>query len=495
MTTLQKTSWEQHGNRDFYTWVHDDASINFLEKQQNGRVSKEDIAGALDEYNRLFRAGLATQAEIMTLHRAFPDSPKYAEAASKFEATEPMVVGGPASVEIIDREGHMVTTEAMEKAFTKYMANFRTRNTMVLHSDVQVGWALPAYINKGGQIFKSGVDGKGLFFICELRDDTRIAEKVREQVNEGRLKSYSIAGSATKVQNMQKGLMPYMQVDDMELAEVTICEKGVNQGAGFDLLKSGSGRPTQSCIDGSCLLPEGDIIMVDGDIDFKKSFDKWLSLNQPVTEWDHSEVQSETEQGIVKGKEDKDVDRKVYSAEYEALHPGTGAKIEKSIDIFTNILKKQKAHDPFKAGHGDTTLNNYEGRVAEHHQLLREYGFPSEQPIESVRYTPVIEVETDEIGLPINNKPPWQVNEAGQHLGAKHDDDLPTFKHSDRGKAKAKSISKEFYSFMDMNVNNVEVPAEFMDQPYVQPYDGTKTTAITSWIKQPMRESDEGKSE
>ncbi len=113
MTTLQKTSWEQHGNRDFYTWVHDDASVNFLEKQQNGRVSKEDIAGALDEYNRLFRAGLATQAEIMTLHRAFPDTPKYAEAAAKFEATEPMVVRCPASVEFIQREVHMVTTEVM----------------------------------------------------------------------------------------------------------------------------------------------------------------------------------------------------------------------------------------------------------------------------------------------------------------------------------------------------------------------------------------------
>ena len=487
MTTLTKTSWEQHGNRDFYTWVHDDASINFLEKQQNGRVSLEDIAEALDEYNRLFRAGLATQAEIMTLNRAFPDSPKYAEAASKFEATEPMVVGGPASVEIIDREGHMVTTEAMEKAFTKYMANFRTRNTMVLHSDVQVGWALPAYINKGGQIFKSGVDGKGLFFICELRDDTRIAEKVREQVNEGRLKSYSIAGSATKVQNMQKGLMPYMQVDDMELAEVTICEKGVNQGAGFDLLKSGSGRPTQSCVDGSCLLPDVNVIIeTQGDIDFKKSFDKWLSLNEVVKEWDHSEVQSETEQGVVKGKEER-----TYSQEYEDQHPGTGAKIEKTMDVFTDILKKQKEHDPLKAGHGDTTLNNYEGRVAEHHQLLREYGFPSEQPLESVRYTPVVEVETDEIGLPINNKPPWQVNEAGQHLGAKHDEDLHTFKKSDRGKAKAKSLAKEFFSFMDMNINNIEVPSEFMQQPYVQPYDGNKGEAITAWIKQPLKAKEE----
>ena len=44
---------------------------------------------------------------------------------------------------------------------------------MVLHSDVQVGWALPAYITKSGQIFKSGVDEKGLFFITELRDDTK----------------------------------------------------------------------------------------------------------------------------------------------------------------------------------------------------------------------------------------------------------------------------------------------------------------------------------
>ena len=37
---------------------------------------------------------------------------------------------------------------------------------------------------------------------------------------------------------MQKGLMPYMQVDEMELAEVTVCEKGVNQGATFELLKA-----------------------------------------------------------------------------------------------------------------------------------------------------------------------------------------------------------------------------------------------------------------
>ena len=133
------------------------------------------------------------------------------------------------------------------------MSNFRTRNAMVLHSDVQVGWALPAYISKGGQIFKSGVDDKGLFFITELRNDTKIAKKVREQIDEGKLKSYSIAGSATKTQTIQKGLMEVMQVDELELAEVTVCEKGVNQGASFDILKA-ENSATSSCVDGSSLI-------------------------------------------------------------------------------------------------------------------------------------------------------------------------------------------------------------------------------------------------
>lgn len=221
--------------------VSDNSSLIFLEKAKKstgGKVELRDIAEALKEFSTLFKAGIASKGEILTLARAFPDAPEYTEAAFDIPDETVMVVGGPASVSLIDREGHMITTDALGKAFKKYMDNFRTRNAMVLHSDVQVGWALPAYITKGGQIYKSGIEGDSLFFICEVRDDTKVAEKVREQIKEGKLKSYSIAGSATKVQNMQKGLMPYMQVDEMELAEVTVCEKGVNQGASFELLKA-----------------------------------------------------------------------------------------------------------------------------------------------------------------------------------------------------------------------------------------------------------------
>ena len=268
---------------DYYL-PNDNSPVIFLEKATDGRTTLDDIKSALDEYKRLYKAGLASPAEMLTLTRAYPDNDNYSKQIQKMGIgdDDSLVVGGPASIELLDREGHLITTNALGKAFKKYMSNFRTRNSMVLHSDVQVGWALPAYISKGGQIFKSGVDDKGLFFITELRNDTKIAKKVMEQINEGKLKSYSIAGSATKTQTIQKGLQSVMQVDELELAEVTVCEKGVNQGASFDILKA-EDAATSSCIDGSCLIKEEDqreepkmgsnlIYKANGDVDFTKSF-------------------------------------------------------------------------------------------------------------------------------------------------------------------------------------------------------------------------------
>ena len=227
---------------DWLITAQEDENITLLEKAVDGRVTLNDIKDALEEYKRLFVADIASPAEILTLYRAYPNKKVYTEAVKKLGLgntdNQPMVLGGPASIEVVDREGHLITTDALKKAFGNYMKNFRTRNAMVLHSDVQVGWALPAYISKGGQIFKSGVDDEGLYFITELRADTKISKRVEKQIDEGKLKSYSIAGSATKTQQIQKGMEQYMQVDDLELAEVTVCEKGVNQEASFQLIKS-----------------------------------------------------------------------------------------------------------------------------------------------------------------------------------------------------------------------------------------------------------------
>ena len=187
---------------DWLITAQEDENITLLEKAVDGRVSMKDIQDALEEYKRLFVAEIASPAEILTLFRAYPNKKVYSEAVQKMNLdnldNQPMVLGGPASIEVVDREGHLITTDALKKAFKSYMENFRTRNAMVLHSDVQVGWALPAYISQNGQIFKSGVDDTGLYFITELRADTKISKRVEQQIDEGKLKSYSIAGSATK---------------------------------------------------------------------------------------------------------------------------------------------------------------------------------------------------------------------------------------------------------------------------------------------------------
>ena len=306
-----------------------DPSILFLEKALDGKVSRGDIEPALDEYKRLNKAGIASPAELLTLSRAYPENKTYTAALSKLDIADDdkLVIGGPASIELVDREGHLITTNALGKAFDKYMENFRTRNAMVLHSDVQVGWALPAYISKSGQIFKSGVSGNGLFFITELRNDTKIAKKVSEQIHSGKLKSYSIAGSAIKTQNIQKGLQDVMQVDELELAEVTVCEKGVNQGASFDIIKSDNAA-TSSCIDGSCLvdepkLPEVNLMLKsNGSIDFLKTFMGYM----------------------------------------------------KKADL---------------EGKSFATLHNTQARQDEHHRLLDKYGFPQEVDPEFARTTQV----------------------------------------------------------------------------------------------------------
>ena len=264
-------------NVAYKEWIAEtDDTILFLDKadlEKAGKVTLDDIHDSLNEYKRLFKAGIASPAEIVTLSRAFPEVSKYANVVDVLDLTgehEPVVVGGPASVELVDREGHLITSDALEDAFKKYMDNFRTRNVMVMHSDVQVGHALPAYISKSGQIFKSGVNDAGLFFIAELRNDTKISKKVGDQINSGKMKSYSIAGSATKTQNITKGANTYMQVDKMELAEVTICEKGVNQGAHFELMKS-MPTPTQPVEEQTMyVISKGEVPTM------KEVFDSWI---------------------------------------------------------------------------------------------------------------------------------------------------------------------------------------------------------------------------
>ena len=65
------------------SYQNDDTPVIFLEKATDGRTTVDDIKPALSEYKRLYKAGIASPAEMLTLSRAYPNNDLYAKALKK----------------------------------------------------------------------------------------------------------------------------------------------------------------------------------------------------------------------------------------------------------------------------------------------------------------------------------------------------------------------------------------------------------------------------
>jgi len=152
--------------------------------------------------------------------------------------TGDLVVAGYASVEMVDKQGDLITKEALREAFKKFMGSPGFRNVQLAHSNIQVGSVIPNYEDSSGRIWKSEVDDTGMFVVIQLRDDIEKAREVAAEIRKGNLKSFSIGGQAferVNKSNSERG--DYREIRRMELHEVTICEKGINPEAQFRILK------------------------------------------------------------------------------------------------------------------------------------------------------------------------------------------------------------------------------------------------------------------
>jgi len=149
-----------------------------------------------------------------------------------------LVVAGYASVEMVDKQGDLITKNALKDAFDKFMKAPGFRNVQLAHSNIQVGEVVPAYTDTGGRMWKSEVDETGMFVVIKLRDDIEKAREVAAEIRKGNLKSFSIGGQAFERVNKSDGTRgDYREISRMELHEVTICEKGINPEAQFRILK------------------------------------------------------------------------------------------------------------------------------------------------------------------------------------------------------------------------------------------------------------------
>ncbi len=157
---------------------------------------------------------------------------------SVLKSSGDLVVAGYASVEMVDKQGDLITRDALKDAFDGFMKSQEFRNVQLAHSNIQVGSVIDSYTDSSGRLWKSGVDDAGLFVVIKVRDDIEKAREVANEIRKGSLRGFSIGGQAFKRVNKsdsQHG--DYTEISKLELHEVTICEKGINPEATFRILK------------------------------------------------------------------------------------------------------------------------------------------------------------------------------------------------------------------------------------------------------------------
>tara|TARA_R110000744_G_scaffold14040_5_gene40302 strand:- start:2466 stop:3668 length:1203 start_codon:yes stop_codon:yes gene_type:complete len=154
------------------------------------------------------------------------------------KSQDDLMIGGYASIEIVDKQNDLITLKALNEAVDNYMDKAKFRNVMTNHSNVQVGEVVKSYRDKNGKIWKTEVDDVGFFVVIKLRDDIEKAKEINRGIRKGTLRSFSIGGQALqKVKKQHSELGEYSEISKLELHEVTICEKGINPEARFDILK------------------------------------------------------------------------------------------------------------------------------------------------------------------------------------------------------------------------------------------------------------------
>lgn len=166
-----------------------------------------------------------------------------------------MIIWGPASVEVVDKEGDKIRASALEEALPQLL---RRQRLSLEHSDQLVGKILesfetdePVTVKINGkeytrEDFPTGVlelDGmEPSLFVCgKVWDDTRQARQTQKDIEEGKIDSYSISGESLVATTKYEEGDVVNDIKELDLSAVTLCEEGMNQKAKFGVVSKADG--------------------------------------------------------------------------------------------------------------------------------------------------------------------------------------------------------------------------------------------------------------
>ena len=240
------------------------------------------------------------------------------ESINLLKGGNDLIVAGYASVELVDKQGDIITRGALKDAFRKFMEDPKYRNVQLAHSNIQVGEVIPNYTDSEGRLWKSEVDDVGMFVVVQLRNDIEKAKEVSAEIRKGGLRGFSIGGQAFKrMRKSDPKRGDYQEISKLELHEITICEKGINPEATFSILKEDKGEKMTEENDDMMKQMSDVLSRLEGRLDsMEKGMPEGLKEHMKEKEGKDAEDKDDKEKAMDEKKDDetkKDVEKSEFS--------------------------------------------------------------------------------------------------------------------------------------------------------------------------------------
>jgi 8-oxo-dGTP diphosphatase len=215
-------------------WLEGDKSPNTRLLPESSRKTTYDEAAeqytnlSMDLINPLLRKSADTPELLKNEDRFTILSPG---AFKKAQQGKSLVVAGWGSYYVVDREGHRISLDGLNRAIKRFLSRPEYANMNLFHSGIQIGRIIPSFTDESGKVWKTEVKPEGLFVIAEFRTDLEVSRKAMVEVLSNNLRGFSIAGNAEEKTVMCDGGHCWEEVTELEIYECTLCVTPMNQGS------------------------------------------------------------------------------------------------------------------------------------------------------------------------------------------------------------------------------------------------------------------------
>jgi len=156
-----------------------------------------------------------------------------------FKRGNDIILYGPASWELLDKEGDFITTEAQHNFLRKLFTQAHFKAVMDEHKNFIAGEPLLKFVGKDGREWFSHVHEKGMMLLCKVRPDDGLEKtrELRDKVLRGEYRSYSIAGRPVRFEKKKVKNQLVTYHFDIDPDEISLCREGVNPKATFRVIQ------------------------------------------------------------------------------------------------------------------------------------------------------------------------------------------------------------------------------------------------------------------